>query len=37
VPIGHLNDSSQLLDVDDIEELVRSIKNVVTVPLRGTE
>jgi hypothetical protein len=35
--IGHLNDSSQLLDPDDIGELVRSIRNVVTVPLRGTE
>jgi hypothetical protein len=37
VSIGRLNDSSRLLDVDDVEEPVRSIKNVVTVPLRRTE
>lgn len=34
VPIGHLNDSAQLLGVDDVEELVRSIKNVVAIPHR---
>jgi hypothetical protein len=34
VPIGRLDDSSRLLDVDDTEELVRSLKNVVAGPLR---
>ncbi|MCO6011058.1 hypothetical protein NE236_39495 [Actinoallomurus purpureus] len=34
VPIGHLDDSSRLLDVDDVEELVRSIKSVVAIPPR---
>ncbi|GAA4624550.1 hypothetical protein GCM10023196_025140 [Actinoallomurus vinaceus] len=34
VPIGRLNDSSQLLSVDDIQELIRSISKVVCVPLR---
>jgi hypothetical protein len=37
VPIGRLDDSARLLGADDIEELVRSIRNVVSVPLRGTE
>jgi hypothetical protein len=37
MPIGSLDDSSQPLGVEDIDELVRSIKNVVTVPLRRTE
>ncbi|WP_433175398.1 hypothetical protein [Actinoallomurus sp. CA-150999] len=34
VPIARLNDSSQLLAVDDIEELIHSISKVVCVPLR---
>lgn len=34
VPIGHLNDSSQLLTVDDIGDLLRVISKVICVPLR---
>ncbi|MEV0405619.1 hypothetical protein [Actinoallomurus sp. NPDC050550] len=36
-PIGHLGDSSRLLAVDDIEELIRSISKVICMPLRRTE
>ncbi|MCO5997265.1 hypothetical protein [Actinoallomurus rhizosphaericola] len=34
VPIGRVDDSARLLDVDDVQELVRSISKVVCVPLR---
>ncbi|MCO5967512.1 hypothetical protein [Actinoallomurus soli] len=34
VPIGRIDDSDRLLDVDDVQELVRSISKVVCVPLR---
>jgi hypothetical protein len=34
VPIGRLDDSSRLLAVDDITELLRVISKVVCVPLR---
>lgn len=33
-PIGRPNDAAHLLDVDDVGDLVRAIKNVVCVPPR---
>jgi hypothetical protein len=37
MPIGLIDDSSQALSVENIDELVRAIKNVVTVSLPRTE
>ncbi|MEV5751554.1 hypothetical protein AB0L00_27345 [Actinoallomurus sp. NPDC052308] len=34
VPIGRIDDSSRLLAVDDVQELVRVISKVVCIPLR---